>query len=87
MPTMNVSLTPEMADFVAEELASGDYATASEIVRDGLRLLRRAREIDREKLEILRLEIRRAEEQAAKGEFSDRSVAEIARAVLAEQDG
>ena len=29
MRTMNVSLTPEMADFVEKELATGDYATAS----------------------------------------------------------
>ena len=49
MPTMNVNLTPEMAEFVAEEVASGDYASASELVRDALRILRRDRDIEKEK--------------------------------------
>ena len=33
---MNVNLTQEMADFVSSELASGDYASASELVREAL---------------------------------------------------
>jgi hypothetical protein len=32
MPTMNVNLTPEMAQFVSEEIASGDYASAARLV-------------------------------------------------------
>lgn len=37
--TLNVSLTPELDDFVASKVASGKYLSASEVVRDGLRLL------------------------------------------------
>jgi antitoxin ParD1/3/4 len=37
---MNVSLTPELAKFVAKEVESGLYQTASEVVRAGLRRLR-----------------------------------------------
>jgi antitoxin ParD1/3/4 len=44
MSTMNVSLPAELAEFVEREVASGEYGTASEVVRDGLRLLRRDRE-------------------------------------------
>ena len=36
----NVSLTPELETFIADRLASGDYANASEVVRAGLRALR-----------------------------------------------
>ena len=36
---MNVSLTPELDDFVQKSVAGGRYASASEVVRHGLRLL------------------------------------------------
>jgi antitoxin ParD1/3/4 len=82
---MNVSLTEEMAEFVESELATGDYASASEVVRDALRMLRREKEIERIKTEILRREIDVGLAQAERGEFSDRSVADIARDVLRER--
>lgn len=84
MPTMNVSLTSKMADFVAREVASGDYASASELVRDALRLLHREREIEREKIEALRAAIHVGWEQAERGEFSELDRDAIARAVLKE---
>jgi antitoxin ParD1/3/4 len=37
---MNVSLTPELEQLVREKVASGLYQTASEVVRDALRLLK-----------------------------------------------
>lgn len=42
MPTrhpLTISLTPELANLVANEVASGLYASASEVIRAGLRLL------------------------------------------------
>jgi antitoxin ParD1/3/4 len=36
---MNVSLTPELDKFVADKVASGRYTSASEVVREALRLL------------------------------------------------
>ena len=36
---MNVSLTPELDQFVASKVSSGRYTSASEVVREGLRLL------------------------------------------------
>lgn len=36
---MNVSLTPKLEEFVAKKVKSGRYQTASEVVREGLRLL------------------------------------------------
>jgi antitoxin ParD1/3/4 len=40
MPTMNVSLPEDLDDFVAEQLKEGGYNNQSEVVREGLRLLR-----------------------------------------------
>jgi len=39
--TMNVSLPPAQEQFVRDQVASGRYQTASEVIRDGLRLLER----------------------------------------------
>lgn len=36
---MNVSLTPELDKFIADKVASGRYTSASEVVREALRLL------------------------------------------------
>jgi antitoxin ParD1/3/4 len=45
--TLNVSLTHDLSDFVAAKVASGRYVSAaSEVVREGLRLLE-----DRERLQ------------------------------------
>ena len=38
--TLNVSLTPELNEFIASLVQSGEYKSASEVVREGLRLLR-----------------------------------------------
>ena len=54
MPTMNVSLTSQLAKFVADEIQDGEYASASEVVREGLRLLLREKAIRAEKLALLR---------------------------------
>jgi len=37
--TLNVSLPVELGSFIAAKIASGRYASASEVVRAGLRLL------------------------------------------------
>jgi len=78
MPTMNVSLSREFIDFVEREMKSGEYGSASEVVRDGLRLLRREKAARDERLAILRREVRVGMEQAAAGQFSERSIDDIA---------
>ena len=42
---MNVSLTPELEKFVESKVESGLYNNASEVVREGLRLLKEHDEI------------------------------------------
>jgi putative addiction module CopG family antidote len=38
---LNVSITEHLSDFVASQVASGRFGTASEVVRAALRLLER----------------------------------------------
>jgi antitoxin ParD1/3/4 len=63
---MNVSLTPELEHLLSEKVRTGMYQTASEVVRDGLRLLK---ERD-QRLESLRREVRSGFEAVARGEFT-----------------
>jgi antitoxin ParD1/3/4 len=37
--SQSISLTPELNRFVQAQVTSGRYQTASEVIRDGLRLL------------------------------------------------
>ncbi len=48
---MNISLTPELEAAIHDRVRSGRYTSASEVVREALRLL-----IDRDELRELRLE-------------------------------
>jgi antitoxin ParD1/3/4 len=62
MPTrtsMNVSLTPELEQFVQSRVASGLFQTASEVVREGLRLLEEREQAREAALAELRARIRR----------------------------
>ncbi len=86
MPTMNVSLPAALAEFVEKEVASGNYATASEVVRDGLRMLREERAVYEEKLAILRREIQIGLDEVNAGKYSDKTVMEILAEVQAEDE-
>jgi antitoxin ParD1/3/4 len=83
---MNVSLPQALPEFVEKEVASGNYATASEVVRDGLRMLREERAVYEEKLTILRREIQKGIDDVEAGRFSDRSIEEILAEVQAEEE-
>lgn len=65
---MNVSLTKELENFVSELVASGMYFSASEVVRDGLRLLKEQEALKKMRVEELRAEILRGYEQSQNGE-------------------
>ena len=78
MATMNVSLSDDFVAFVEGEVASGEYASASEVVRDALRLLRREKAAHHEKIHILRREVGIGVEQARSGRLAERTVGEIA---------
>jgi antitoxin ParD1/3/4 len=65
---MNISLTPELAGFVKEQVDSGLYHSASEVVREGLRLLLLQRQDRQARLEELRRQIAVGLEQLDRGE-------------------
>lgn len=69
--SLNVSLTPELEQFVQSRLASGRYQTASEVIREGLRLLEEREQAREAAIEELRAKIRRGGEQADRGEVFD----------------
>ncbi len=54
---MNVSLTKELENFIGELVESGMYYSASEVVRDGLRLLKEQQALKKIRVEELRAEI------------------------------
>jgi len=64
---MNVSLTPELEKFVDRKVESGLYNNASEVVREGLRLLKEHDEIRLK----WREQIERGWLQAQRGELVD----------------
>ena len=62
---MNVSLTPELEKLVNEKLKTGMYQTASEVIREGLRLLK-----DRDERQAqLRAQVRAGFNAIERGEY------------------
>jgi antitoxin ParD1/3/4 len=66
---MNVSLTPELESFVTAKVGSGMYGSQSEVVREGLRLLRERDRVMEARLQDLRSEVAEGLEQARRGEL------------------
>lgn len=54
---MNVSLTPELEQFIDAKVKSGFYSSASEVIREGLRLLDEQETIKKKRLDMLNIEI------------------------------
>lgn len=73
---MNVNLTNKQEAYIAEQISSGDYQNASELVRDALRL----HQVYRQKvIQDLKVEI----EQGWDGITSKRRVSDIIKAKTA----
>jgi antitoxin ParD1/3/4 len=56
--TMNVNLSPQLEDMVRQKVASGLYTSASEVVREALRMMDAQDQLRAAKLEQLRQDIR-----------------------------
>lgn len=65
---MNVSLTPELEKLVNDKVKSGRYNSASEVIRESLRLLQDHDELKRIRLEELRREVMLGADQIRNGE-------------------
>lgn len=67
MATTSLSLGEHWEVFIKNEISSGRYGSASEVVRDALR----AMEERKSKLEALRVHLSEGATQARNGEFAD----------------
>jgi len=69
--TVNVSLTPELEAFLQSRVKSGRYQTASEVVREALRLLERQEKERADSLRQLKAKLEEAAAEAERGELID----------------
>jgi antitoxin ParD1/3/4 len=74
--TLNINLTPQLEKLVRQKVDSGRYNSASEVVREALRLMERHNELHALQLERLRRDIR---EGLDSGSALPWSVAEMKR--------
>jgi antitoxin ParD1/3/4 len=69
MPTKNVNLSDQHANFIRRSVNGGRFRNASEVVRAGLRVLEQQEREDKLKLEALRKIARQAFDSMDRGEF------------------
>lgn len=82
MPSLNaknIALTPQLISWVDELVRSGEYTSASEVMRDGLRALQERRERHAAELQEIQARIARSLDQADRGEFAESSGEEAIR--------
>ncbi len=68
---MNVHLTPELEQLVQSRVKSGRYNSASEVVREALRLLEQRDEVFTLRKDEIRRQIEEGLQSARRGEFVD----------------
>jgi antitoxin ParD1/3/4 len=85
MPTRNVNLTEHFDRFIDVGIASGRFSNASEVVREGLRLLEQREQEDQAKLEWLRSAAKEGFDAIEQGDYvtlrSGRDIEEFIRQI------
>jgi antitoxin ParD1/3/4 len=71
MPTRNVVLSEHQQDFIEALVQSGRYQNASEVLREGLRLVERREQLEAAKLEALQKAARTGWADVAAGRYTD----------------
>lgn len=77
---MNVNLTPQLEELVRAKVDSGMYSSASEVVREALRLMDEQDQLRRARVDELRQEVRKGLESGASEPWSAATVKAKARA-------
>ena len=72
--TMNINLTPQLEAMVREKVAGGLYSSASEVIREALRLMEAQDRLRAVKLEQLRQDVRDGLESGPAGELDMESI-------------
>lgn len=85
-PAVNVSLTKELERLVNDKVKGGLYLSASEVVREALRLLEERDRLQQLRLEELRKEIRKGLDSGPARPFDVKALkARVRRAAVAEK--
>jgi len=77
--TMNISLTPHLEEMIRQKIASGSYNSASEVVREALRLLEQEDQLRALKMEKLRQDIREGLESGPSTVFDPQEIKRAGR--------
>jgi antitoxin ParD1/3/4 len=77
---MNVNLTLELEEMVRRKVASGMYNSASEVVREALRLMEQQDQVRAVRLEQLRADIRKGLDSGPGGPWDAEALKRQARA-------
>ena len=67
---MNVSVTPEFEEFVNEKVQSGRYNSASDVISEGLRLLKEKDDLNKARHDSLREDIQKGLDSLREGRFT-----------------
>jgi antitoxin ParD1/3/4 len=76
---MNISLTPHLEEMIREKIATGSYNSASEVVREALRLLEQADQLRALKMKKLREGIREGLDSGPSTVFDPQEIKRAAR--------
>jgi antitoxin ParD1/3/4 len=76
---MNISLTPHLEQMIREKIASGSYNSASEVVREALRLLEQEDQLRTLKMEKLRQDIQEGLDSGPFTPFDPEQIKRVAR--------
>ena len=76
---MNVNLTPELETLVRRKVASGMYTSASEVVREALRLMEEQDQMRAVRLDQLRQDVRKGLESGPSKPWDPAAMKQLAR--------
>ena len=68
---MNISITPELEEMIGRKVKTGMYNSASEVIREGLRLLKEQDELKELRMKELKKEIQNGYESASGGSVAE----------------
>ncbi|MFT4195794.1 type II toxin-antitoxin system ParD family antitoxin [Ottowia sp.] len=77
MPTRNVVITDRQAAFIEQLVVGGEYQNASEVLREGLRLVEERRAAHAAKLEALRAAVQVGIHAIEAGDFTEFESAQV----------
>jgi antitoxin ParD1/3/4 len=80
---MNINLTPQLEELVRQKVASGLYNSASEVVREALRLMGEKDRLTEAKLNQLRQDIREGSDSGSDAPWEPEEIKRAGRARLA----